>query len=256
VPPSKHNIKLIIAYLGTPFVGWQKTPLGPTIEESLEIVLEQILQHPVQLQAASRTDAGVHAQGQVVNFTTAKPICTQTLQHSLNGMLPREIAVLDAETVPEEFHPTLSCVKKKYEYQICYGASQLPFHRHTSWHFPCPLNLEQMRKAAEHLRGTHDFSSFCNERALWDRDPVCCIEGIEIFNACKERMHIQITGDHFLFRMARNIVGTLAYVGCGKIDANQIPAILASQDRTLAGITAPAHGLTLKQVYYPHDLSQ
>jgi tRNA pseudouridine38-40 synthase len=258
VQSSKHvnNIKLIVAYLGTPFVGWQKTPLGPTIEQALENALGQILQHPIKLQAASRTDAGVHAQGQVVNFTTSKPICVKTLQHSLNGMLPKEIAILSAELMPEEFHPTLSCVKKKYEYQICYGASQLPFHRHTSWHFPYPLHLEQMKIAAAHLKGSHDFSSFCNDRTLWDRDPVCRIESIEIFEEPQQRLRMEITGDHFLYKMARNIAGTIAYVGCGKIDPGQIPAILASLDRTLAGITAPAHGLTLKQVYYSHDLSQ
>jgi len=256
VHPSKQNIKLILAYLGTSFVGWQKTPLGPTIEEALENVLQQILQHPVKLQAASRTDAGVHAQGQVVNFTTTKPICVGVLQHSLNGMLPKEISVLKAKEMPEEFHPTLSCIKKTYAYRICYGPWQLPFHRHTSWHFPYPLSLEQMRKAAAHLIGTHDFSTFCNDRALWDRDPVCHIESIAVVEEMSERIRIEITGDHFLYKMARNIAGTLAYVGCGKIDPDQIPAILANQDRTLAGMTAPAHGLTLKQVYYSDDVSQ
>ncbi len=243
-----HNLKLIISYLGTPFVGWQKTKMGPSIEETLEKVLAQILQHEVKLQAASRTDARVHAEGQVVNFITPRTLDLKSLQHSLNGMLPKEISVLSIEEMSEDFHPTTACMKKEYWYQLCTRPTQLPFLRETSWHFPYPLDLSQMHEAAEHLRGIHDFSSFCNERALWDRDPVCHIEKIEFL--AEQPLKICITGDHFLFRMARNIAGTLAYVGCGKLSAEQIPWILANKDRTLAGVTAPAHGLILKRVYY------
>jgi len=245
-----YNIKLIIAYLGTPFVGWQKTKMGPSVEENLENTLQQILQHEVKLQAASRTDAGVHAEGQVVNFTTPKSLCLKTLQHSLNRMLPKEISVISAEQIPEGFHPTLSCLKKEYWYQLCYGPSQLPFLRHISWHFPYSLDLEQMGRAAAHLIGVYDFSSFCNDRALWNRDPICCIEKIEILAQSENCLKICIIGDHFLYKMVRNIAGTLAYVGCGKIHADQIPMILECKDRTLAGVTAPAHGLILKQVFY------
>ncbi len=252
------NIKLVITYFGASFVGWQKTKMGPSIEETLEKALRQILQHEIKLQAASRTDAGVHAEGQVVNFMTSKVLCLKSLQSSLNGrgncnspgMLPKEIAVVSAEEMREDFHPTLSCVKKEYRYQICHGFLQLPFLRHTSWHFPYFLDIEKMRKAAEYLIGTYDFSAFCNERSLWDRDPICRIENTEILFHSENRLNICMTGDHFLFRMARNIAGTLAYVGCGKIKADQIPMILASKDRTLAGITAPAHGLILKRVCY------
>jgi len=153
--------------------------------------------------------------------------------------------------MPADFHPTLSCRKKEYAYSLCYGTVQMPFFRHTSWHFPYLLDLENMQRAASHLIGTHDFSSFCNERSLWDRSPFCTLEKIEIRNCPeKERLCMVVTGDHFLFRMVRNIAGTLAYVGCGKIDSDQIPTILASRDRTQAGMTAPAHGLTLKHVVY------
>ena len=245
-----YNIKLTIAYLGTAFAGWQKTKMGLSIEEILEKTLQQILQHEVRLQAASRTDAGVHAEGQVVNFTTQKSLCLNTLQHRLNRMLPKEISVFSAEQMPSDFHPTLSCLKKEYWYELCYGTSQMPFVRHISWHFPYSLDVEQMKKAAEHLIGTYDFSSFCNDRALWDRDPVCCVEKIEILIQPEKRLKICIIGNHFLYKMMRNIVGTLAYVGCGKILADQIPMILASKDRTLAGVTAPAHGLILKRVFY------
>jgi tRNA pseudouridine38-40 synthase len=245
-----HNIKLVIAYFGTSFVGWQKTKMGPSIEETLEKILRQILQHDVTLQAASRTDAGVHAEGQVVNFMTSKPLCLQSLQHRLNRMLPKEISIISAENMSEDFHPTLSCLKKEYWYQLCHGFFQMPFLRHTSWHFPYALDLEEMRKASKHLIGTYDFSSFCNNRALWDRDPICRLEKIEILPHPEKHLKICILGDHFLYKMARNIAGTLAYVGCGKIKTDQIPMILASKDRTLSGITAPAHGLILKRVFY------
>jgi tRNA pseudouridine38-40 synthase len=251
-----HNIKLVIAYHGASFLGWQKTKMGQSIEETLETALRQILQHPVKLQAASRTDTGVHAEGQVINFTTSKSLCLKSLQHRLNRMLQNKIAVINAEEMPTDFHPTLSCLKKEYRYQICHGFLQLPFFRQTSWHFPYFLDVEQMKRAAQHLIGTHDFSAFCNERSLWDRDPICHIEKIEILPSSETLTQVEnplcihMIGDHFLFRMARNITGTLAYIGCGKIKAEQVPMILASKDRTLAGVTAPAHGLILKRVFY------
>jgi tRNA pseudouridine38-40 synthase len=246
-----YNIKLIIAYLGSAYAGWQKTKLGPSIEGTLEKTLQQILQHEVKLQAASRTDAGVHAEGQVVNFIMQKPLRLQSLQHSLNCLLPKDISVISADRMADDFHPTLSCTKKEYWYHLCYGFAQMPFLRDTSWHFPYPLDFAQMQKAAEHLIGTYDFSSFCNERPLWDRDPICELEKIQI-NPLPEqqRLHISIIGDHFLYKMARNLAGTLAYVGCGKLEADRLPSILASKDRTSAGVTAPAHGLILKRVFY------
>lgn len=244
------NIKLIIAYFGAPFAGWQKTKMGASIEESLESALQKILQHEVNLQAASRTDAGVHAEGQVVNFLMQKPIPLKRLHHSLNGMLPQEISVISAEEMPPDFHPTLDCVKKEYWYHLCNAHTQSPFYRDTSWHFPYPLDQCLMQKGAAHLLGTHDFSAFCNERQLWDRNPVCSLEKIEIIPLEHKRIRITLTGDHFLYKMARNIAGTLAYIGCGKLAVSDLPAILSGKDRTRAGVTAPAHGLVLKHVSY------
>lgn len=246
-----YNIKLVIAYFGSAYAGWQKTTTGPSIEETLEKTLQQILQHEVNLQAASRTDAGVHAEGQVVNFTTQKPIELPSLQHRLNCLLPKDIAIISAERMADDFHPTLSCTKKEYGYHLCYGFAQTPFLRATSWHFPYPLDFTQMQRAVHHLTGTHDFSSFCNERPLWDRDPVCTLEKIEIIPLPQQQqLQISIIGDHFLYKMVRNLAGTLAYVGCGKLKADQLPSILAGKDRTLAGVTAPAHGLILKRVFF------
>jgi tRNA pseudouridine38-40 synthase len=250
-----HNIKLVISYFGAPFAGWQKTPMGLTVEESLEGALKTILQHDIALQAASRTDAGVHAEAQVVNFISHKPLCLDRLKYSLNQMLPKEIAVLKAHEMPKTFHPTLETQGKEYWYHICNTSIQSPFHKDTSWHFPIPMDLEAMRKAATHLIGTHDFSSFCNERKLWDRNPVCHLSQVDIQSLPGNRFRISLTGDHFLYRMARNLAGTLCYVGSGKILANEIPSILKNKDRSKAGVTAPAHGLMLKRVNY-HDLSQ
>jgi tRNA pseudouridine38-40 synthase len=245
------NIKLIIAYFGFSYAGWQKTKMGLSIEETLEKTLRQILRHEVKLQAASRTDAGVHAEGQVVNFRMQRSLCLQSLQHRLNCLLPKDISVVDIEQMSDDFHPTLSCLKKEYEYHLCYGFAQMPFLRETSWHFPYPLDLSKMQKAARHLIGTYDFSSFCNERPLWNRDPICKLEKIEITPVIEQqRLSISIIGDHFLYRMARNLAGTLAYVGCGKLEEGDVPSILASKDRTRAGVTAPSHGLILKRVFY------
>jgi tRNA pseudouridine38-40 synthase len=242
----KSNIKLIIAYEGTHYLGWQKTAMGPSIEEELEKVLAQILRHPVDLQAASRTDAGVHAEGQVVNFFTEVEIPLERLQKSLNGLLPKDISVLKIELADESFHPTLDSRGKEYHYSICLRSTQLPFHRNFSWHFSYPINLEEMRKAAQHLKGRHDFSAFTNER---QEDNVREIFDI-LIEPSADRLKIRVSGNNFLYKMVRNIVGTLLYIGCGKLSSEELPAILASRDRTRAGVTAPALGLILKEVYY------
>lgn len=263
----RRNIKLIISYLGAAYVGWQKAKpthaarnKTPSIEETLEASLTRILQYPVKLQAASRTDASVHAEGQVVNFFMEKPYTHRTvkpgdddlrrLKFILNCMLPNDIAVISAEEMPHDFHPTTDSIKKEYWYHLCNTPSQLPFHRHTSWHFPYPIDIERMRKASLPLLGTHDFSAFCNELKLSDRDPICHLEKIEINELPSNRIKIVICGDRFLYKMVRNIAGTLAHVGCGKLESDKISEILNNKDRREAGITAPGFGLTLKKVYY------
>lgn len=246
------NIKLVIAYDGGAYRGWQKTPMGPSIESTLQQVLEKILQHATPLQAASRTDAGVHAEGQVVNFFTSKTdLNLNRLKLSLNSLLPKDISVLSVEKMAPSFHPTLDCKGKEYRYYICYGSAQLPHHRLYSWHYPYPLELNLMHQALPYLLGSHDFSSFCNVKknasyAHFNRE----INRIDLVELEKERLCICIEGNHFLYKMVRNIVGTLLYVGRGKIKIEDIPLILKSGDRTQAGVTAPAHGLFLYRVHY------
>jgi tRNA pseudouridine38-40 synthase len=243
---AKRNIKLILAYEGTHYLGWQKTAMGPSIEEELEKAVTQILQHPVRLQAASRTDAGVHAEGQVVNFFTESEMPLDKLQKGLNGILPNDISVLKMETASEDFHPTLGSQGKEYHYSVCLGSTQLPFYRNFSWHFTQPVDVEAMKRAALYLIGSHDFSAFTNER---QENNVREIFDITI-ESLDNRIKIRVAGNNFLYKMVRNIVGTLLYVGCGKLTSEEIPAILKSKDRTLAGVTAPAIGLVLKEVFY------
>ena len=239
------NIKLIIAYEGTNYSGWQKTETGPSIEGELKKVLEQVLQHPVRLQAASRTDSGVHAEGQVVNFFTEKDI--KRLKYSCNSLLPGDIRVLELSEMPEKFHPTLDAKGKEYHYSICLGEAQLPFDRRFSWHFVKPVDMELMRQASVFFIGKHDFSALTNEKK---DDNVREVYRIEIEEVSENKIRIRVAGNHFLYKMVRNIVGTLLYVGCGMLKLEDVKTLLEKGDRTAAGMTAPAHGLTLKKVYY------
>ena len=252
-----NNIKITLSYEGTAYLGWQKTPYGPSIEQALQDALETILRHKVFLQAASRTDAGVHAKGQVVNFKTDMHIDDfKKFLRSLNSLLPSDISVRSVEYVNESFHPTLDNEGKEYHYTICNTPYQLPFHRLFSWHFPAALNIELMKQAAHLLEGHKDFSSFCNEKGSYTRSTYCKIHKITIQEIDQQRYQIQITGTRFLYKMVRNIVGTLAYIGSGKIPLSAMEKIVNSNHRASAGITAPAHGLALYQVFYPETIFQ
>lgn len=248
------NIKMTVCYDGTNFLGWQKTIEGPSIQESLEKALSQILQTEVSLEAASRTDAGVHAKGQVVNFTISnRSICLKQLQRSLNALLNHQIKIMHIEQEEDSFHPTLDNIGKEYHYFISTAAVEDPFLRHTSWHFNHLLDLDKMRQAASALIGTKDFSAFCNDRARSSKSPICRVDKITIEKLPSSRLCIAIAGNRFLYKMVRNIVGTLAYIGSGKIDAGAMEDILTNKMRQYAGVTAPAHGLFLQQVFYPAD---
>lgn len=251
------NVKLIVAYDGSCYKGWQKTGTGPSIEDTLQRTLEQILQHPVALQAASRTDAGVHALGQVVNFRSAKAnMHLGKLLASLNSLLPKDLSVLKAELTNAHFHPTLDCVGKEYRYFVCLGSVQRPHHRLYSWHVPQPLALDLMQQALPHLQGQHDFTTFCNAKKharyphYWRE-----IRVLQMTELAEQRLCFRIAGNHFLYKMVRNVVGTLIDIGKGKIPVDQLSSILRSQHRPSAGVTAPAHGLFLHEVFYsnwPH----
>lgn len=241
-----HNIKLLIAYDGTRYHGWQNS-----IEKSLGDILEKICQHPIQLQAASRTDAGVHAYGQVANFTTSKEFDLGRLQCSLNQLLPKDIVIRNLEYAPDIFHPTLDAKGKEYRYYLCLGKFQLPHNRLYSWHVYQKLDLSVMESAAQAICGKRDFSSFCNQGSdSCYSHFVREITSIDINKLEENRLCFVIKGNSFLFRMVRNIVGTLVYIGRGKLALSDLPAILEACNRTYAGVTAPAHGLFLQEVFY------
>jgi tRNA pseudouridine38-40 synthase len=251
---------LLVVYDGTSYFGWQKTKQGPSIEEELEKVLHQIFQEPISLQAASRTDRGVHAEGQVVDFKTIKDhdatIDLQRLSLSLNQLLPQDIRCLKASFVPApSFHPTLDVVRKQYRYLINTGPVQLPSLRLTHWHLHRPLNRTLLDESAQMFLGTKDFRGLCNRRAdLNEDDTIRTIFSIEIKEDQRQKtLAILLDGDHFLYRMARNIVGTMVWTAEGKMPISNIPAALSSRTRALAGVTAPAHGLCLTQVIYPRS---
>lgn len=246
------NIKLTVAYDGTNYLGWQKTKTGPSIEDSLLKALQQILQEEISLQAASRTDAGVHAEGQIVNFITNRTdITLDRLRYSLNCLLTSDISVLSAEQVPLDFHPTLDCTGKEYHYTICNTAVQLPPYRLYSWHVPYTLDYAAMQQASEMLTGTHNFESFCNFRKQSQYENYTrTVTRITLLRLPEGRLKIEVCGNNFLYKMVRNIVGTLIDVGRDKILVDAIPAILKSGDRKQSGVTAPAHGLSLFRVHY------
>ncbi len=247
------NIALTLAYDGGAYLGWQDNAHGSTIEATLRQVLEQILQQPLKLQAASRTDVGVHAEGQVVNFVIdRKGINLESLHKSVNALLPSDMAVKELWKADLNFHPTLDCIGKEYHYHLCLGQVQLPLLRHTSWHCPYDLDIAAMKGAAEKLIGTHNFRAFCNMRKGLNYDSFeRSITRLDVVPVAGQRLRIEVEGSSFLYKMVRNLVGTLVYVGRGELTVDDVARILDLQDRTQAGVTAPAHGLSLMRVAYP-----
>lgn len=246
------NIKLIVAYDGTGYFGWQKSAAGFSIEGVLQQILEKILKCQIILQAASRTDRGVHALGQVVNFFICNPIKDiNKFQFQLNSLLPKDIRVLNAEEAHGSFHPTIDAVEKTYSYDISAAFFQMPCDRHYSWHVYHPLNVPLMQKGAELLVGTHDFQGFTN-RKIDEKytDHICTIQKISIIEMGEKKIRFIIAGNRFLYKMVRNLVGTLVYIGCKKLPVSVINELLMQKNRTAAGITSPANGLTLMNIKY------
>jgi tRNA pseudouridine38-40 synthase len=253
IDSCSNNIVLTIAYDGSDYLGWQKTSFGASVEATLTSTIEQILQHKVKLQAASRTDKGVHATGQVVNFFSQKQaLDLKKLQHSLNQLLPDDIAVLDlTQAEDQEFHPTLSAKGKEYHYHLALGPYLLPQLRKTHWHLAYPIDTDLLREACSYFIGKRDFKTFCNQRKdLRYEDTIRTLFDIKIEESAHNTLRIVLIGDHFLYKMARNIVGTLVYVAAQKISLDELPSIIEGKKRDEAGITAPAHGLSLHKIYY------
>ncbi len=246
------NYRLKIAYDGTDYFGWQATQHGPSIQQTLNTTLSHLLQQTIQCEAASRTDRGVHARGQIVQFFTSNHFDPHRLLRALNGNLPPAIRILEITIVPNTFHPTLQATAKHYSYQICNGITQLPFYQRQSWHYPYPIEIKALHHVAQSLVGTHDFQAFTNQP---QPDSTRTIFNISITPLEHNRLRIDIIGDRFLYKMARTIAGTLANIGSGKLPQDIIEELFQNKNRSHAGITAPAKGLTLEQVFYPANES-
>ncbi|MGD9636166.1 MAG: tRNA pseudouridine(38-40) synthase TruA [Pirellulales bacterium] len=241
-------LKLTVAYDGTAYAGWQIQPSEPTVQAVVEAAWREITREEIRVMAAGRTDAGVHALGQVVGLSTETALTTADLHRGLNAVLPEDVAIVAVEEAPENFHATHDARRKTYRYQIHNGRTPDVFHRRYVWHFPQPLDAEQMAIAARLLEGRHDFAAF--ESAGSERpDTVRTLFKVEV-GRIAERITIEVTGDGFLYNMVRSIVGTLVEVGKGSREAAWVAEVLASCDRRRAGQTAPALGLFLVSVEY------
>lgn len=246
------NYKLTIAYDGTHFNGWQIQPNSTTIQEKLEDALFILTKEKVKVSGSGRTDAGVHAKAQVANFKVAKDLDTYKLRASLNGLLPYDIRILEAEEAPLDFHARYSAKGKCYHYHICLDRVQLPFHRNYSWHVRQPFDLSILKKAIQYFVGEHDFTSFANEAHAGSasKNPVRNIYRLDLFEE-DGGVRLEFEGTGFLYKMVRNIVGTLHEVAVGKLSIDDIPNIFEAKNRKRAGPAAPPQGLFLAFVLYP-----
>lgn len=246
------NIRLTLRYEGTRYSGWQKQMnTENTIQGKLEKALTQITGENVEVHGSGRTDAGVHAGGQVANVRLRGAIEPGELMDRLNALLPEDIAVMDAKNVDERFHARFSAIRKTYQYRIYIGKMKPVFDRRlvTVFEEPPVLTLEAMRAAAGYLLGVHDFTSFCGNPSF-KKSAVRRIDSLEIIDTGEE-LTIRIAGDGFLQNMVRIITGTLLEVGKGTIKPEEMREILAAKDRKKAGPMAPAKGLMLMEVEYP-----
>lgn len=246
----RRNFRLILAYDGTAFHGWQTQPGVRTVQEEVTRVLRQIVREPVVLFGASRTDAGVHARGQCANFHAATQIPALNLFRAIGHHLPPDIALLNLHDAPPDFHASRAARSKLYRYSI-FAALTRPCRdrlAQQTWHVWHPLDVQRMRAAAELLIGTHDFVAFAS-RGSPRENTVRRIEAIEIRRQY-ERILIDVQGTGFLYNQVRNMVGTLVEVGRGHWEPPRVTTILASRDRTAAGPTAPPQGLCLEWIRY------
>jgi tRNA pseudouridine38-40 synthase len=246
-------LKLTVAYEGTDYVGWQIQPNGPSIQGHLQAAWKAVTGDHAVITGAGRTDSGVHAIGQVASLMTDSHLTVDAIAGALNAHLPETIVVRMVEEASYDFHAIRDAIEKTYRYTIQLGRRRSPFLLGRSWYVPRPLDVEQMERAGQQFVGTHDFASLQSAGAP-RRSTVRTILGIRCETWESDGFpifQVYVTGDGFLYNMVRNLVGTLVLVGRGKLSVEDVPRILAAKDRTLAGPTAPAAGLTLMNVVYP-----
>lgn len=243
------RVKLIVAYDGTNYCGWQVQPNGITVQEVLNKALSDLLGEEIKTMGASRTDAGVHALGNVAVFDTSARMPADKISFALNTRLPEDIRIQKSEEVPPEFHPRFTSTIKTYEYRILNRTFSDPTRRLNSFHWYGSLDEGAMEKAASYLVGEHDFKSFATATPDVE-NTVRRIYAMEVWKA-DEMIHLRITGNGFLYNMVRIIAGTLMEVGKGSYSPEHMKAILEARDREAAGPTARALGLTLVGIKYP-----
>ena len=252
-PAQRHGsglttLRAVVEYDGTAFCGLQFQPAVRTVAGELERVLSQLMQHPVKVTAAGRTDAGVHATGQVISFKTGSRFPFDRLAIALNSALPDDVSVRDAALVDEQFSARFSAVERTYVYALYNAREPSPLLARYAYHAWRPIDLDRFLESAHHLIGEHDFLSFCG--MLPETGPT--IRTVKILTAVRigDLIRVEIRADGFLHRMVRTIVGTLVECGAGRRDPSDIPRILQARDRAAAGLTAPPQGLYLAGVRY------
>ncbi len=258
----ERNILLTIEYDGTNFSGWQRQPNARTVQGELEQALSHICAAPVQINGTSRTDAGVHALGQRASFKGDFGIPTEKIPLAVNNYLAGtlgsgyacgDVCIVSAEEMAEGFHARFNSKGKTYRYIIRYGGRPGVFERNYCYHVKTPLDVKAMQKAAAFIEGTHDFACFQAAGGTVRETTVRTIYGLQVSEPEEGVLHIEVTGDGFLYNMVRIIVGTLVEVGQGKKTPEQIPNIIAASDRQQAGHTAPPQGLYLVEIYYDEE---
>jgi tRNA pseudouridine38-40 synthase len=269
------TFKITVAYDGTGFVGWQRQDNGVSIQAQIEDALRALDGRDVTVAGAGRTDAGVHALGQVASFTLVRELEPDAVARALNGCLPRAIRVMAAESAPPDFHPRFTARNKTYRYRLWHHEVMNPFEREYAWHVPGPLDVEAMGVAARLLEGRHDFAAFqatgssvsttvrevavsrivdCGLRIGGESAIESAIKSA-IRNPQSAMLTYEVVGSGFLRHMVRIIVGSLVEIGRGRQPVGWMSAVIAARDRTLAGPTAPPHGLFLVGIEYPDALA-
>ena len=243
--------KLTLSYDGTNYGGWQVQPNAVSIQSTLQEALKTLLKKETHATGSGRTDAGVHAHGQVAHFDAEDSLDTYKALHSINGLLPKEIRALSLEEVEGSFHARYSSKGKVYRYYLHLDRVQSPFNHLYSWHIPYKIDLEKLQKAASAFIGTHDFISFANEshKGAAAKDSVRTIKRIDI-TPTDGGIYLEFEGNGFLYKMVRNITGTLIEAATSKISKEEIDQLLLAKDRKKAGAAAPALGLFLMRVDY------
>jgi tRNA pseudouridine38-40 synthase len=244
------NLKLLLQYDGTDYHGWQIQSKLPTLQGTLTQAVLRITREKVQLHSSGRTDAGVHALGQVCNFLTCSPIPLSNFHKALNSLLPASIRVLQVEEVDQAFHARRSVVRKHYRYRILTSKWCSPFDYRFAHHCPCALDFQAMSEAAGRILGEHDFTSFCDSDSEVKSKVRRVVSSFFVFDSKQDLIEYNVCANGFLHHMVRNLVGTFLEVGKGRWTVSSVDAILNASNRSIAGPTAPAKGLFLVSVSY------